>query len=240
MKLRQLGFGLIEVMIAMVLGLIVVLGISQIFVSSKQSFLTQNASAQLQEDARYILSRMTQEVRTAGMFGCVDSTQVAGYISDWDRPVRWDSATSTLTVFTSTPASGKGMSSDATWTVVTDCTDAQVHSGNAGPDATKGELALPIRQVEYRYNAASGTLSVQEGGVGGFLPLISGVSNFTASFGLATDATSDYVVGNYSSGVDPDPFLIRSVRISLTLSDADGRSANQSYAVVAALRNRLP
>ncbi len=69
MKPNQSGFGLVEVMVAMVLGLLVVLGITQIFVSSKQTYETQDASARLQEDARYVLSRITQELRMAGMFG---------------------------------------------------------------------------------------------------------------------------------------------------------------------------
>lgn len=35
------------------------------------------------------------------------------------------------------------------------------------------------------------------------------------------------------------PRLIRSVRISMTLADPDGKAADQNYSVVAALRNRL-
>ena len=56
MNKAEKGFGLVEVMIAVTLGIVVVLGITQIFVSAKQSYLTQDATSRLQEDARYVLS----------------------------------------------------------------------------------------------------------------------------------------------------------------------------------------
>lgn len=234
---RQQGLGLIEVMIAMVLGLLVVLGISQIFVSSKQSFLTQDSSARLQEDARYILSRMTQELRMAGMFGCVAPAGITDYVSEFDTPIEWDAATSTLTVITSSPVSGVGESSSM-WTIVTDCIDASVETGTVTPGA--GEIALPIRKVEYRYDADTTTLSVREGDAAAvFQPLIAGVSAFNITFGKASGADQDYVSGNYTND-GSNPENIRSVRIVLTLSDPNARSADQTYAVVAALRNRLP
>jgi type IV pilus assembly protein PilW len=233
---QQQGFGLVEVMIAMVLGLVVVLGVSQIFISSKQSFLTQDASAKLQEDARYILSRMTQELRMAGLMGCVAPASITNYDPAFDDPITWDGTT--LSVITSSPVSGKE-SSSATWTVVTNCSEARVETGAVTPTAGEGEIALPIRQVEYQYDANSDTLKVREGGSGSFQPLIGGVSSFNVTFGLASGIDQDYVDGDYSDTA-PNGALIRSVRISLTLSDADGRSADQTYAVVAALRNRLP
>ena len=69
--------------------------------------------------------------------------------------------------------------------------------------------------------------------------MVSGVSAFTVSFGLAANAGDSYVAGDYVETVS-DAALIRSVRLSLTMHDADGRTADQTYSVVAALRNRLP
>ena len=43
MKPNQSGFGLVEVMVAMVLGLLLLLGITQNFVSSKQTYETQDS-----------------------------------------------------------------------------------------------------------------------------------------------------------------------------------------------------
>lgn len=50
MSKSDVGFGLIELTVAMALGLLLVLGMTQIFLSARGSYLAQGASAQLQED----------------------------------------------------------------------------------------------------------------------------------------------------------------------------------------------
>lgn len=231
---NQKGFGLVEIMIALVLGLVVVLGITEIFVNARQTYSSQEASARLQEEARYALSRITQDLRMAGMFGCVSQSTIPDAPDAWDTPIDWQS--SVLTVITSNPATGTVKSSNADWTVVTNCKDsASVTVGLDTPGV--GSIALPIRKVSYSYAQDTQTLSV---GVGDTPPavLVSGVTDFSLSFGLAANATDTYVSGKYENTA-PDPARIRSVRVSLTVSDPDGRVADQTYTAVAALRNRL-
>lgn len=238
MKSKQSGFGLVEVMVAMVLGLLVVLGITQIFVSSKQTYEAQDASARLQEDARYVLSRITQELRMAGMFGCLslNSGSVSGVPTEFNEPITWGS--NTLSVITADVTTGSAAPDAADWTLTTDCRSVGVvHVGPADPAA--GQMAFPIRRVEYQYDSDEKTLSVRNGGgTGSFQPLITGVTSFAVSFGMAANTESTYASGNYETDA-ADPALIRSVRISMTLSDPDGKAAEQNYSVVAALRNRL-
>ena len=237
MKPNQSGFGLVEVMVALVLGLLVVLGITQIFVSSKQTYEVQDASARLQEDARYVLSRITQELRMAGMFGCLSlgSGSVSGVPTEFDEPIAWGS--NTLSIITADATTGSSAPGSADWTLTTDCRSAGVvHAGSAAP--ATGEMAFPIRQVEYQYDDDEQTLSVRNGGAGSFQPLITGVTSFAVSFGMAADTESTYASGSYATSA-ADPTLIRSVRISLTLADPGGKAADQNYSVVAALRNRL-
>jgi len=235
MRNRQKGFGLVEAMVSLALGVIVVLGISQIFVSAKQTYLAQDASARMQEDARYALSRMVQELRMAGMFGCVSLNLLSNKPNSFDTPIDWVSGTSTLTIITANPTSGMATSSNADWTIITDCrSTASVQNGVATPAA--GQIALPIRRVAYRLT--DDTLQVSEGG-GAFQTLMSGVSGFDIQFGQAATATDTYVSGNYVSPAAADMARVRSVRIELEMTDADGRVAPQTYTVVAALRNRL-
>lgn len=73
MRQHNRGFGLIEMLIALTLGLIVVLGVVQIFISAKNTYVSQNSAAAMQEDARFVLSKMIQEIRMVGMFGCLGS-----------------------------------------------------------------------------------------------------------------------------------------------------------------------
>lgn len=67
---KQSGVGLIEIMIAMVLGLLILLGVSQIFLSNKQTYNLQTANQQKQESSRYAISKISQDARMSGYKGC--------------------------------------------------------------------------------------------------------------------------------------------------------------------------
>jgi type IV pilus assembly protein PilW len=67
--------------------------------------------------------------------------------------------------------------------------------------------------------------------------LTDNVSALKISFGVANQA-ADTVVARYSDAPG-DPATIRSVRLSLTLKDPDGRVRDQTWNAVASLRNRL-
>lgn len=240
-KAHNKGFGLIEIMIALVLGLVLVLGITQIFASSRQTALVQDASATLQEDARYVLTRMTQELRMAGMFGCLSlaSGSVTNVPVAFDNPISWDAPNATLSIITSNATQAVGQTSNADWTLTTDCrTGGNVVAGAAAPAA--GQIALPIRQIEYKLDAAEGVLQVRNSGAGAFEPLIGNVKSLDIQFGVAASAGDTYVSGNYvAPATVGNPALIRSVRIAMVLEDENQRTADQEYTVVAALRNRL-
>lgn len=241
LRARSNGFGLVEIMVALVIGLVLVLGVLQIFTTTRQTAVVQNSSADLQENARYVLTRITQELRMAGMFGCLSlgSSSVKGVPDAFDNPIEWSSATSSLRIITSNATSGTTESSNADWTLVTDCrTSGTITAGVQSPG--NGEVALPIRQIDYQFDADRKVLQVRSGGVGNFEPLIGNVKSFDVRFGLAANSGDPYVSGNYvAPGTVMNSALIRSVRIALVLEHDSQMSAAQEYTVVAALRNRL-
>lgn len=63
----QRGMNLVELMIALVIGLAVVGGLSQVFVSGQQSYSLQDRMGALQENGRYALFFLQRDVRNAGM-----------------------------------------------------------------------------------------------------------------------------------------------------------------------------
>jgi len=65
---RQLGFGLVEVLVALAIGLFVLLGLSSVFLAFKQSFQSQDQLAQLQDEERLALTVLTNTLQTAGYF----------------------------------------------------------------------------------------------------------------------------------------------------------------------------
>jgi type IV pilus assembly protein PilW len=62
---NQRGLSLVELMVAITLGLLIVAVIGQLFLGSKQTYRTQDGAARLQESARYALGLLTREFRLA-------------------------------------------------------------------------------------------------------------------------------------------------------------------------------
>jgi len=73
--LTQRGLSLIELMIAMVIGLVLMLGVTQVFLSTRQVYSNQEAVSRIQESGRLALEFMSRDTRMAGYAGCA----VSGY-----------------------------------------------------------------------------------------------------------------------------------------------------------------
>jgi len=67
---RSGGFTLIELMVAMVLGLIVIAGVTSVFLAGQQSFRTNDALANVQDSSRVAFELMARDIRGAGLTGC--------------------------------------------------------------------------------------------------------------------------------------------------------------------------
>lgn len=66
----QLGMTLVELLIALVLSLAVLIGLSSVYVAVKQAFRFQENTGRLQEDANFALEAISRELRMAGYGGC--------------------------------------------------------------------------------------------------------------------------------------------------------------------------
>ncbi len=66
---RQRGLSLIELMIALVIGLIVVAGVMRLLVNSRTAYSTSEAQAHMLDGARFALDQMSRDLRMAGAFG---------------------------------------------------------------------------------------------------------------------------------------------------------------------------
>ena len=70
---------MIELMVALVITLILLAGIGQIFLSSKKSFVIQNALARIQENGRYAMEILASDLRRAAYWGGnADITTITG------------------------------------------------------------------------------------------------------------------------------------------------------------------
>ncbi len=73
-RLKNSGFTLVELMVAMTVGLFLTAGIISLFIGSKQSYRTTESLSRLQEDGRFVLDYLSREIRQAGFKGsCIKS-----------------------------------------------------------------------------------------------------------------------------------------------------------------------
>ncbi|CAM3916933.1 hypothetical protein CCOS865_00873 [Pseudomonas reidholzensis] len=215
MSARQPGFSLLEGLLALAVGLMLLAAASQVFVSAVQAWRLQGVVAQLQEDARLALQRMAQDIRMAGMFGCLrlddDSFEDPAAASAFATPLLITQGGQRLSLIVGQlPGSG----SRPEWTVLTDCRSwVQVKAGVQPGD--QQTLALPVSRVTYTLRAAR----LQREARGTPQPLIDNV--------LSLHATRVPMAAG------------ERVDVRLVLFDRH-HAIEQHHAISVALRNRLP
>ena len=77
----QTGLTLVELMIAMVLGLLLILAASQVFLSSKRTYTTQEAVSRIQENGRFGIDILSRNIRKAGYTPCGNTTTSVNVIN---------------------------------------------------------------------------------------------------------------------------------------------------------------
>ena len=67
---KQVGLSIIEIMVALLLSSLLMLGLFQVFTSNSQSFRLNEANSRVQETGRIALEILSRAVRNAGYYGC--------------------------------------------------------------------------------------------------------------------------------------------------------------------------
>jgi type IV pilus assembly protein PilW len=70
MQRNQSGFSLVELMIAITLGLFLMAGVVQLFLASKQTYASQQALSRVQETGRLAIEFISRDARMAAYYGC--------------------------------------------------------------------------------------------------------------------------------------------------------------------------
>ncbi len=196
---RQSGFGLVELMVSMLLGLILIGGVLSIFLGNQQAFRSNEGLARLQENSRISFELMAREIREAGGNPCgakVVSNVVKTSTTTWS--LNWDAGTvigaegsQTITaVVTGTSSSNRRTNTDA----------IQVMSGSMG-----SSVALTSNvAASAALNVATSSHSITAGDVvmvcdasSAAITQVTSVSG-TTLYHISTGATSP---GNCSQGL---------------------------------------
>lgn len=76
------GFSLVELMIAMVLGLIVIAGAGSVFLASSRTYQTNTALSEVQTNSRIAFELLARDIRNAGQNDCNNNGRVANVLND--------------------------------------------------------------------------------------------------------------------------------------------------------------
>jgi len=103
--LLQNGFTLVELMVAMVVGLILMAGVLQIYLSSKQSDRVLTAEARMQENGRFAMHFLVHDLRMAGYMGCASINHLTPNVIAKPAPTMSFSSANIIRGFTYTAGS---------------------------------------------------------------------------------------------------------------------------------------
>lgn len=83
------GLSLIEVLIALAIGSVLILGLVQVFSASRTAYQLSEGMARAQENARFAMDFLQRDIRMAGHYGCVNDQshlQTAGALATFFDP----------------------------------------------------------------------------------------------------------------------------------------------------------
>ncbi len=221
---RQTGLSLVELMIALVVGLLLLGGVIEIFVANKQTYRMAGASARIQENARFATEILGRYLR------------IAGYRSD--PTVDFATAFAPVTYAGYSLSGGQIIAGGEHEVVIRyqgdgtmkDCAGGNIPLGNA---------------VVTRFYLDSGDLKCSTDSGTQPQPLISDVQQMTIRYGVDTDGDDTANRYDRAAGVT-DWNQVVAVRVTLTLESAEdntsvtGGRIQRDYTTTIALRNLLP
>lgn len=83
----QSGIGLIELLISMFIGLFIMAGVVQMVGTTSQNAVVTNGISRIQENTRYALSRMEDDLHRSGNMGCFSTSTYADVVFENDEMV---------------------------------------------------------------------------------------------------------------------------------------------------------
>lgn len=239
---EQRGMTLVEVMVASVLGLILLMGVMQVFVSTRQANLMERGLERIQENARFAMEKLRQTISMAEYVDNPGTDPSTIYVSGTEAIIGTEGGSNpdSLTI---------RMQSDGT-----------IRSCNGNSTITAGDLVRYTFSVDTSDIDLDCETQVASGSPTGAQPIVDGVSNLQLLYGEDTDA--DGVPNAYrNAGNVTDWDNVISVRVGILVRGAEtvltennsasfdlpgatvsvnDRYQYKAFVTTIVLRNRLP
>lgn len=145
------GFTLVELLVAMALGILLTTGIANIYIQNRQSYVQDEEIARLQENARYAINLLKRDLTMAGFFGGLADISVtpATLGSDCVAGVDWATDISNPLDMVDSAATGSALATvgGVTWNCIS--------NGNIVDQAD----IVSIKRTADRYTLKNGSLN---------------------------------------------------------------------------------
>lgn len=243
---RQKGLSLVELMVALVLGLIVVGTVLEIFISSRQVYRVQDAKARLQENGRYAMHVLSKSIMDSGYLGCASRSglEITNTLpSPWDFDTGLDDDAGTLRMLTVTEHTVSITNHDVgarkftlgtsqpfdegDRVIVSNCEDAAIFrvsksTGNTIEYADGINLNYPfttgwISEISIRSFESNGDITIDNQGN----ELVEGIENLQFMYGVGNNGVIDSPYKNAAAMTADDWSNLVSTRVTLTLASTE-------------------
>lgn len=225
---KQSGVSLVELMIAVTIGLILITVIANVYLAGRQSFRDQDESARLQETGRFVLDTISRVVLEAGRADVAPNNTVLTFARLPAAGLAIDGA------------DGAGAAADSLTIRFASATPGELDCLGTG---TGGTAAAPVVVTQIlAFDGVDNELVCSVNG-GAAQPLASNVADFQVTFGV--DTTGDGAVDQYVAPSAVNAPATLAVRMCILVTTADNMApAAQSFvdcngAVVVAADRRI-
>lgn len=196
----QKGFSLVELMVAMVIGLIITAGVLNVFAGTKQSYRAVQASSEVQDNARYAMEVLQQNIRHGG------------YVLN-----TWEPSANQLKIINN-PVDGTQSSDGASGSSDTITIQYQNNTEDCLGQATVNTTTPSFLAVNTFTVNANNELTCTAGG--NTLALVEGVLNMQVLYGVDSDL--DRVADRYVNATNVTNWTqVVSVRIGLLMMNRE-------------------
>ena len=213
---RQYGFSLVEMMVALVIGLFVLAGVGSVYITGKQSYHARDGLSLLQENGRIAIRIIEQTVRMAGypMYAEVEpviySLQQIGSLSLKDG-----SPADKLGL----KPSSEGVQPGASDSLAVAYQPVPGSAGEAGEDCVGNRTKLKDLTIS-RFFVDKGVLKCQGSGKRTAEPLVENVIAMQVEYGV--DQSGDGFVDHYRTlPAVPDWTKVVGIRVALLVSSGE-------------------
>ena len=248
---HQSGLSLIELMVAVVLSSVLLLGVVEVFNNSSRTDRTGAALADLQDDARVAMEFLKRDIRRSGYLGCADpQTGVSGNNFDFPEDGISTATANSITLNYAAPAfatvgpSATASTGTSKKYLLTDCQSVALFDGELeGTDKVRSKndandnsiTGYPATSNLHEFLTAAYSISGTELRRNSDA-LIGNVSALSFSYGITDDTGLTTWFSTLSGAQLGD---ISQVIINMTLTSTTDSAISKNFTTTVQLRNHL-